>query len=406
MRAPLARVLCDGDAAALGDVSIVRTKYKPGKNCLVLYRMEQSPGRAGAPRFALVRFYETGGAARRLNQAAYVPASNAGSACRAVLLEEYDALAWLLPHERKLRHLPALSQRDRFAREVLPELVTALRWTHGATFELEPVHYTPEHSCCVRLTLRGAADQMRVLYGKTYADAQGARTGVVMQALDAVDSRARGFATPRALAYLRRTRSLWQEAVPGLPALSLLRADQLDRATIGAMARSVAAFHRGNAMCRPPAHLAGNWSPRQRVLPMLGIVAPLLVARARAILDACDAHPERRAARVALVHGDLHLQNLLIAHDSIHVIDLDNVRLGDPLDDLATLFASLLGLAIAGRIATAPVRRFVDEFLAAYRHAAGVPPAPDELARATAQALVEQRVFRAITRLKDGRPAA
>jgi thiamine kinase-like enzyme len=44
----------------------------------------------------------------------------------------------------------------------------------------------------------------------------------------------------------------------------------------------------------------------------------------------------------AVIHGDLNLRNILVKGDEIYFIDLDEIRLGDPIEDLASLIYSLL----------------------------------------------------------------
>jgi aminoglycoside phosphotransferase (APT) family kinase protein len=66
------------------------------------------------------------------------------------------------------------------------------------------------------------------------------------------------------------------------------------------------------------------------------------------------------------IHKDFHLQHVFVA-DRARVIDLDEVRLGDPTFDVAHFCAylRLLGLRAPDRAACIDRRR--DEFLAAYR---------------------------------------
>ncbi len=126
--------------------------------------------------------------------------------------------------------------------------------------------------------------------------------------------------------------------------------------------------------------------------------------RMAAVVDRLKASaPSGAVEPIATLHGDCHAKNILIDHGEAALIDLDNVALGPPLHDVGSFIAALLHDALASGRPAVAVSPAIDAFLDAYRK--NVPwPIPDHmLAWHTATALVQERVSRAITRLKPGR---
>ena len=108
---------------------------------------------------------------------------------------------------------------------------------------------------------------------------------------------------------------------------------------------------------------------------------------------------------IATLHGDCHAQNFLVDGDRIALIDLDNVMLGPPLHDVGSFVATLLYRGCVDHVPLARARPLVDAFLASYRAAVPWTVDDDDVAWYTATALLRERIYRAVTRLKAGRLA-
>src|SRR5205085_7952604 len=113
--------------------------------------------------------------------------------------------------------------------------------------------------------------------------------------------------------------------------------------------------------------------------------------------DQCEPLP------TVTLHGDLTLRNLLAAGDNAVLIDLDELRRGDPLEDLGNFNAALYSNAVTYQLPLALADDQIAAFLKAY--AAAVPwriPERD-LRWRTAHALVSERIGVAIKRRNRAR---
>ena len=80
---------------------------------------------------------------------------------------------------------------------------------------------------------------------------------------------------------------------------------------------------------------------------MLRLVAPEIAPMLDRVTTALDPARERSAARRATVHGDMHEAQVIVdGGQVIGLLDIDDVGVGDPLDDMATLIAHTLFRAI------------------------------------------------------------
>lgn len=102
----------------------------------------------------------------------------------------------------------------------------------------------------------------------------------------------------------------------------------------------------------------------------LDVIAPVL---GTAVDDAADVHAAASAALRpspgSIIHGDLSLDQVIADGDTLGIIDLDRVRVGNPLDDVASLLAmaALGALPSGGALAGAElVDRLRDPFLAGH----------------------------------------
>src|SRR5262249_46029188 len=99
------------------------------------------------------------------------------------------------------------------------------------------------------------------------------------------------------------------------------------------------------------------------------------------------------------LHGDVHLKNGLLAEDRVTLIDLDQAALGPAAADLGSLLAGLQYRGCVGVFSRSTVHALATAFLAGY--AAVRPlPSPTSLRWHTAAALLEERAWRAVNRLR------
>ncbi len=393
--------------AAVEHCRIEHVRYKPGRGCVVGYciGMRSAAGERGE-QWISARLYEAGGSAarylkakrRRLEAPRYGPP--------VWHVPALDMVVWAFPNDRKLRAMAACIEPARIRAGLVPALVGAV---HGADWQLDGcshrvVHYVPEHGLSVRaeLTLRrrsSGADKHWCLFGKTYYDRRGFDTYRLMQRLWASPVRRAGALNmPRPVLYQAAHRLLWQEAVPGVMLADCAGAEAYAQAGLQVAALHGAAIEVNGAIeCS---------SLLERIDRAAATLAAVSSERARRLWRACGWLFERAAGvdftPRAVLHGDLHAKNILIDRQSAALIDFDAATAGPPALDVASFLAGLL-YANAGDIerSMGPMRAFLD----AYRGAAAWRVERRDLEWCFVYALVAERVYRCVTRMKPGRLA-
>ena len=125
----------------------------------------------------------------------------------------------------------------------------------------------------------------------------------------------------------------------------------------------------------------------------LDVIAPVL---GDAVDDAADVHARAsgslRPSSWSIIHGDLSLDQVIADGDGLGLIDLDRVRVGNPLDDLASLLAVAgLGALNSGgaRAAAALVERLGAPLLTGHA-STWTGPVGDDLGPRTALAVLDR----------------
>lgn len=201
--------------------------------------------------------------------------------------------------------------------------------------------------------------------------------------------RVRSLRLPRVLATHRR----------GLIALEHLPGRTLDTDV------SVAAVRRLGA-CLGELHATGRGDvglEGPTAVPGIDALAPALAAHVDLAHHVAEvARGSLRAGPVALLHGDLSLDQVVADGHDLGLIDLDRVRLGNPLDDVASLLAAaaLTRLMTAGAEGAAGLVASLREPLLVGHAGTWSGPATDDLGPRTALALLS----RAAEPFRSGHP--
>lgn len=400
---------------------IERVKYRPGRNCVVGYRvrlqMPSRPSGAGrrraAQRIAIARvsaaMYPTVEAEARYARARGL-AADLEFPPRLSLLRDSGVLLWRFPHDRKLAALPLLADSAWLRCGWLPELVNA-RW--GANWQIagvrnELIGYFPDHSATLRSRLRlaqAAERRSRVweIYGKVRYDDSGEQVFASMAALfDSEASRAGIVGYARPIASYPAERVLWQEGIDAPTLDRHLLAGSIDTAQWARVARAVAGLH------GTPLSLAASITRDTLQAEIRRAAATLLAAAPAASTDveSLSADLQRRIGSIdtearATLHGDLHSKNILVDTQRVHLIDLDRLGKGPALAELGSLLAELvLRDCVAGG---SPDWARVAGVAAEYRRASAVQLDFAELGWHVAAALLRERAYRCVTSLKPGR---
>lgn len=208
------------------------------------------------------------------------------------------------------------------------------------------------------------------------------------------------------LGYDAQAKTLWQLGVPGVT----LEACEIDRpeflSFLSEAAGAIGTLHRTPVSGTGSVTTVDLISDLRRVSASLIRCRPIcsqallpLVDRLVSQADMIPSQPD------ATIHGDLHLKNFLVDEAGVTLIDLDNIRTGTPYLDLGSLIAGLYSCSMLHGKSVETVPLLIDPFLRAYETHVPWQIRRDLVDWYTAAALITERAYRCVTRLKEGRPA-
>lgn len=394
------------------DCQILQIRYKPRKNCLICYRLTIHDPLANQDGVQLLyaRIFEKGGSLSRFIKAQTQPLTTPKYGRPLYYILELEMVVWAFPNDRKLHGLSRIIDPLCLKEEILPDVIWA-NFGHGwkiSGLTHEVVHYVAEHTCTIRVDLELQNTQTgkgisHVLYGKTYYNEEGAETYRVMLQLWKTNRNGQlGMARP--LGYEPRFKTLWQLGLKGSTLLEEDMNSPLFLTLLREAASNIAALHRSTASCSRSVEVKDLLTKLREVELVLSTAKPsfrqtLNSLIARLILQ--SEHLEPRA--IALLHGDLHLQNFLVDSGKIALIDMDNTCKGNPLQDIGSFIANLKYMGILNGISDPVIRQMSEVFIGEYEKNVPWTVPRSVLDWHISMALINERAFRCLTRLKAGR---
>jgi|SRR5450432_3482075 len=396
--------------------SVLLVRYKPGKRCMVSYRLTMAKDGAAndgasapASQILSARFYPPGDSLSRFVKAQRDAVATPAFGMPIFHVPDLDAVVWAFPNDPKLRGVPALIDEQRIAREVLPVLMNRVfgREIRVGPLSLEVVRYIPEHGCTVKLTAYpDGEDSPVVFYGKTYCGEEGEQTYRNMSALWNSEARTGGaLRMAQPLAYEPAHFILWQSAVEGPTLASFEKSGPGFLPYLRAAGRAAVALHSQLVPGLPrmtTAQLCCDLQVAERHLRRV----PTLAGRvSRLTSQLLEQAREFGAGRAATLHGDLHAKNIIFPGGTFSagpaaLIDLDNLSAGDPLQDLGSFVASTCARALDNNIAAADIAPMIAAVVRGYEESAAWQVPRAALRWQTAAALMAEQAHRTVIRLK------
>lgn len=350
--------------------TVVDVRYRPGGPCWVLYNLKLKHDGGRSTRHLLSgQVLRAGDVPVALPSAVarrFRARDDSGLQTASVVLPDIPMVAYSFPVDESLpglfdatdagamrTHLDALwHSRKVRVREVTP---TVLGYTPHARAAL---------AYDVLAEARGTAvPELRRLVGKMHAKKSAARIfGDAWALWRAAGGRVR-FAPP--VGYLPGVGLTLQERVEGTRLGGLVEDPSLPKWT-RQVARMLSSLHAA------PAPLSSRRRPEdeaQTVHRWAGVLLTIrqdLAAQVERLRDRIAAELRSLEPCVAAIHGDFHHTNILVHHDLVTFIDLDECALGDPMLDVGRFLASLRVPArrAFGRIDA--LQEAGEEFLQAY----------------------------------------
>jgi aminoglycoside phosphotransferase len=375
----IGRLISGADPVTIERCDRLRVNYQIGKSLRVLHRVDI----AGASWTISARAFREGGGRRAYDEVRDAALPAAG--IRPVFYDaELDTVFWVFPHDRKLAGLAAVANGELPAGDGLPGVWRSTRLTA----------YAPEKSATLAcLDDSGAI----VAYAKVSAHDRAEHDCRRYRALHESAAGNPCLQLARTLAYLPEYRVLFVEAIAGRrmndPAAG---GDSVqDAARLGA---ALGAFHDLTPTDAPDfTRFAPDRLAEARRL--VACVRPDVWGPADALVrELISRQPEANEAPVCL-HGDVHPKNAIVTDRGVALIDVEDLAIGPAAADLGSFLASLLYLRCGGRFDDGTHEAVARAFLRGYRSMRPLP-ASAALRWHTAAALLIERIFRSVTRIR------
>jgi streptomycin 6-kinase len=289
------------------------------------------------------------------------------------IIPSLGMLVQIFPYDRRLRTLgPVMGDA---ARRVDPLLLTRLgpgEW-EVEDRKVEPARYRTERGAALRYVIRArdvrsARHETLTCYLKVYRNERGQETWEFLQLMAGkAEAGPRPYDVIRPIAYLTEHRTLAIEEAPGLPLNQLLLRAGDPVEAVRPAARALAAFHQDDIPATRHESLADRLEAIRNAATLVEWACPGAQDTIRAITAEVTAGLEE--APPTPIHGDLKPDHLFVAGRQVVFIDLDSVAFGDPVRDVASLFALIASRAgmrsMPADRARATAAAFVDEY---FRH--------------------------------------
>lgn len=363
-----------GGASVVQTCQIDAQRYKPGKSCVFTYRLKilNTETEAVREQILCARLCKAGEGAAEFQRAKQKNLAECDGLPPVFYLPALEMVVWVFPNDRKLTHLPKMLDLP-FLYDFLPQKLAALDFESKRlkSIKAQVVHYLPERSCMMRYTLdledrKTGAVRSKIVFGKIYPDDSGR---VVYTVMEQLWPQSEGLNMARPLGYDATLKALWQSALPGKP----FRAEEIKAPHCGEimreMAVTVAALHRCKLEGAPRFEVSEIKDLLKETLDVVADTQAQWSDRVRLLVERLLAQAEKigfASAPLTPIHGDLKIGNMLVDAGKVALIDMDCVRLGDPLCDLGSFIANFYYNGIRAGCDVEGLRPLAAEFRRVY----------------------------------------
>lgn len=393
---------------------IIQVRYKPESSCMVSYRLDIKNVETGerGEQILCGRAFPKGRAQPQWEKASTRALVQPRFGKPLVHLPEIEMVLWGFPNDRKMHTLPASIDAAVSTSNIPPSWLLSHVGTGRQVTDSKSrvMHYVGEHTCTVQTSFElfhspQNTRQTLTIFGKTYYNEEGAQTDLVMRQLWESEIRRSGqLKLAQPLWYDTRLKTLWQVGIPGTTLESHTVGTKSWLPLLTKAARAVAALHTTSVSNIPAITVLELLGKLDAVTSILMQCRPSYRSLLLPLRDRLTAQAKTiSVGPTATLHGDLHMKNLFLTHDTIALIDLDNVRQGHPGLDLGSFVAGLLTGALVKQVPLSRAASPLQAFLQHYTQATPWKLDQPTLAWFTAMALVVERSYRCVTRLKAGR---
>lgn len=257
---------------------------------------------------------------------------------------EQDMIIWRFPHDPALPHLRQLIDLDAVRAHLPSNGLTQLGLSDTPhVLSSHVVNYRPEERCTTRYHLYDPnRDQTYTLFGKTFRRGDGPplferQTYFWNQSL--ADPNAMAVAQP--LGYDASVNTVWQLGVAGTPLLPNLDSSNYAH-DAGAIAKGLTSLHTSSIAGLPTHSPADHVTEIRKKLAKLSDAVPPLAKRLDRLGDGLSKMaPSPSTIPFRPIHWDFHIEQLLASQGRVIFCDLDELVMGDPVQDLANFIVDL-----------------------------------------------------------------
>ena len=371
--------------------AIEKVYYRPRHHCGILYRLTlRHPAGQNAEEWFFGRMYPANSRydhrERSTRKPKYVRASPEFLRQMPALFfwPDLNMRFWVFPQDPKIMNLPYLTDLDFVRRHIEANLSTfgldgdqadgeSKTW-HCVSLEYDRVKYMPGKRCVLRFRMIAVTpfgeSRAMTFYSKTYSDGWSAfHYAMTKSVYEQLAAQTREINLPRPLLHLNGFNTYWQVEWPGQALINVL-AEQNWEELFPRLAAMIAALHRSRmeglrAGPDPDDVLSTALEDGALLLHAL----PQVQSYLQPVLD--DLQAEKSAIAQEKVpsvpiHGACRLEQMLVRHTELALVDFDAVSHGDPYYDLAEFIASLQYLEITRGLQRARIERALGLFCQHY----------------------------------------
>jgi aminoglycoside phosphotransferase len=257
---------------------------------------------------------------------------------------EYDLILWRFPHDPAVPHLRHLADLVAIKQHLPPEGLKQIGiQDRPQVLTRHLVNYRPEIRCANRYDLYDSTlGRNFQLFGKTFGDVDGQAIYERLQFFwdrSLTDPEAMAIAQP--LGYSPTINTVWQHGVPGTPLLKILNASNYTH-YLTAVAKGLASLHTSNVAGLATHSPGDHMAEIRKKLTKLSDALPQHADMIRTIGETlAQTAPAPSAIPFRPIHWDFHIDQLLADEETLIFCDLDELIIGDPLQDLANFIVDL-----------------------------------------------------------------
>ncbi len=344
------------DCSQVGDIRLAYLRYKPGMNCLARYELS-------AGDHTVIAYAKAHGedAASKMSKSTERTVIDGVLGPGRVVLEDRQIIFSTFPNDAKLASLQCLSNAD-YRQRLFSRLFGPGSLWQGSTFS-RVLNYKPERRYVARLTRADGEPALAKFYSRNgYAKAR-----TISRKLG---ENREGF-YPETIGRSKKHAVIAYHWQPGTTLRQLNIDGKLSLSDLAAAAESLAEFHasgRGGLLPLEPGEQAERLST---LAEQAGILLPHLYQRAERVAQQLAEWVESQAPVRQPVHGDFYDKQAIVCDGHVRLIDLDAVRLDNPLLDLGSYIAHLERHACSHDPAMMDVVTQKETLVNAYRQSAG-----------------------------------